>query len=237
MIATVPGATVGLLTTTTKMPSQSFSLPAGRACPSAFYGEHFKVGQPATVDPSTICGSCYAQKGQYTWPVVQHAQESRFMWVLDCQRRGDAGAAEFVSTMVAAIRRSTAHQTGQKYFRVHDSGDLFSVWYADAWRTVAGQLPDVRFWIPTRSWRTKQPAMLAALEQLASQPNVTLRPSALFFNAPAPRIPGFAAGTTASPADLDDDTWTCPAPGQGGKCLDCRVCWDAPEMPVSYHQH
>jgi hypothetical protein len=30
---------------------------------------------------------------------------------------------------------------------------------------------------------------------------------------------------------------TCPAPSQGGKCGDCRACWDPKVKVVSYGKH
>jgi hypothetical protein len=41
-----------------------------------------------------------------------------------------------------------------RYFRVHDSGDMFSVGYAECWLQVCRRLPEIRFWIPTRVWQT-----------------------------------------------------------------------------------
>ena len=72
-----------------------------------------------------------------------------------------------------------------------------------------------------------------ALTALASEPNVTVRPSALFFNAPAPRIPGLSAGSTAA----SDGSYSCPASKQDNECRDCRMCWDAPEVSISYKAH
>ena len=105
----VPGTTTLLLTEARKMPCASWSLPAREACPFAFYAK------------GAICASCYADKGSYTqYPGVKKAQRARFAWVRECLK-SDAGVDTFVSTMVAVIRRA-----GNPYFRVHDSGDLFS---------------------------------------------------------------------------------------------------------------
>src|SRR6516162_9609523 len=41
----------------------------------------------------------------------------------------------------------------EKLFRIHDSGDFFSAAYANAWYEVCRQLPDIRFWAPTRAWQ------------------------------------------------------------------------------------
>jgi hypothetical protein len=222
----VPGTTTVLLTEARKMPCASWSLPARAACPFAFYGE------------GTICGDCYATKGSYAqYPGVRKAQNARFDWVRECLKTPE-GTDSFVATMVSTIRR-----TRNPYFRVHDSGDLFSPAYAWAWVRIVQALPDIRFWFPTRSWRPLTMTKISpdvrigwelALMALTAESNVTVRPSALFFNSPAPTIPGFAAGSTASD---QDDAITCPASKQDNECRDCRACWDAPTVAISYRAH
>lgn len=215
----VPGTTIGLLTQTTKMPGPSFSLPAHLACPR---------------ENGSICDSCYASKGCYRFTSTQQAQLARFTWTVECMR-GDP--REWVHIMVHAIRA-----TNCKYFRVHDSGDMFSPRYAESWYQVCLRLPNVRFWIPTRSWQ--QPsgplpiydAVLNTLQRMAKLPNVTVRPSALNFRDKAPSVPGLHAGTTADHLDVFT-TRQCPAYHQGGSCQDCRTCWDEKDMPVSYSKH
>jgi hypothetical protein len=136
--------------------------------------------------------------------------------------------------MVAGIR-----QSGCSYFRVHDSGDMFNVAYAECWYAVCVALPAVRFWIPTRSWQ--QPLgplpvfdpLLNTLRKLATLPNVTVRPSALSFGDSAPVVAGLHAGSTADCSRVHQ----CPAPLQGGNCGDCRACWDAKDTAVSYSKH
>jgi len=209
----VPDTTVSLLTETSKMPCKSWSLPAKDACPYAVYG------------PGTICGSCYAAKGMYVWACVQQAQQTRFAWVRESLKTTE-GRDAFVSHMVAAIRAER-----KPYFRIHDSGDFFNRAYVECWQRIARALPEVKFWAPTRAWQTRNP-WRDALVDLAALPNVTVRPSALFFDAPPPRIDGFAAGTTATTGGF-----SCPASLQGGECRDCRVCWDEPDREVSYHKH
>ena len=167
---------------------------------------------------------------------VKAAQRKRYVWVRECLK-SEEGTHSFVSTMVEVIRR-----TGNPYFRVHDSGDLFSPAYVWAWVRIVQALPGVRFWFPTRSWRpltmsrvspATKVAWELALLALSAEPNVTVRPSALFFNAPAPRIPGLAAGSTAA----SDGSFTCPASRQNNECGDCRACWDAPQSAISYRAH
>src|SRR5262245_28582333 len=121
------------------------------------------------------------------------------------------------------------------FFRVHDSGDLFSAKYTACWTRVCAALPEVLFWFPTRMWphggKLINLANLAAVRDLASLPNVVVRPSALAFDDPAPIVEGYGPGTTASKGE-----YTCPASDQGGRCLDCRQCW-SPTAEVVYHYH
>jgi hypothetical protein len=219
--ATVPGTTVRLLTQTTKMPGPSWSLPAHRACPRA---------------NGTICDSCYAEKGCYRYSSTQNAQKARFKWTVKSMR-SSAGREQWIAAMVEGI-----HKSGCAFFRVHDSGDMFSVSYAEAWLEVCRVLPEVKFWIPTRTWQMPQSVLpmsdplLMVLSQMARLPNVTVRPSALNFRDHAPRVAGLHAGSTAEMPDVFR-AWQCPAPKQDGMCSDCRVCWDSKDMPVSYCKH
>lgn len=220
----VPGTGTLLLTSASKMPCLSWSLPAGESCPWALYGE------------GTICDGCYADKGMYTtYPCVKNAQRARFAWTRESLKTAD-GRNAWVALMVRTIAGAE-----NPYFRVHDSGDLFSPEYVEMWVAVCAALPNIKFWFPTRAWRPLTMKNLSAatrdrwalaLSALCGLDNVTIRPSALFFNAPAPRIPGFSAGSTAC-----DEGFNCPAPGQDNACLDCRACWDRPDVAISYHRH
>jgi hypothetical protein len=220
-VATVPYSSVRLLTQTSKMPGPSWSLPAHKACPRA---------------NGSICDSCYAAKGCYRYSSTRNAQNVRFRWTVESMRT-PADRENWVTVMVQAIR-----ETGYRYFRVHDSGDMFSVAYAQCWLEVCLRLPEVRFWIPTRAWQI--PAgplpvfdpLLGILRKLALLPNVTVRPSALNFGDHAPVVAGLHAGSTAAMPDVFR-AYPCPAYKQGGHCGDCRVCWDSKDLPVSYRKH
>ena len=218
--ATVPGTAVRLLTRTSKMPGPSWSLPAHRACPRA---------------NGTICDRCYGARGCYTYSSTRNAQAVRFRWTVQCMRT-EEGIQSWVSTMADAIRRSRA-----LYFRVHDSGDMFNVAYAQAWLQVCRMLPDIQFWIPTRAWQSPVSLpvfdpLLDVLRQMAQLPNVTVRPSALNFGDHAPEVDGLHSGSTAAMPDIFR-AWQCPAKRQNGMCGDCRMCWDAKDVPVSYNRH
>ena len=172
----VPGTRTALLSRPTKLPGPSWSLPAGLACPFRRNG------------PNTICGSCYADNvGRNSQAQIKRAQWARFDWTRECLRSAE-GTATFVETMVEAI-----DATGYGYMRVHDSGDLFSPAYTRAWIRICVALSWVRFWFPTRSW---QAPWVDTIRELAALPNVTVRPSAIYFEDEPPRVDGLAAGTT-----------------------------------------
>ena len=220
----VPGSTCRLLTQTSKMPGPSWSLPAHRSCPRA---------------NGDICSleNCYAGKGCYQYKSPQHAQAERFAWTVRSMRTKE-GRKFWVSYMVYAIRA-----TGTEYFRVHDSGDLFNVAYAQCWYEVISQLPEVKFWIPTRVWQ--QPSgplpvfdpLMTIVRKIATLPNVAVRPSALNFRDYPPKVKGLHAGAAADCQDMYR-AYQCPARSKyGNSCGPCRACWNAKDLPVSYSKH
>lgn len=217
----VPGTNTQLLTATSKMPCPSFGLPAGKACPNA-HGE--------------VCKHCYAKKGLYAFPEPQKAQAARFAWTVESMRT-PLGVQTWVDTMVAAIRASKC-----AYFRIHDSGDFFNVQYVRAWIAVCEALPNVKFWAPTREYQSKPAGLLPvltenprlpALRELASLPNVTIRPSALTIGQSAPIVAGLHAGSGVNDASSKE----CKAYTRKGMCGSCRLCWNAKETPISYPLH
>ena len=90
--------------------------------------------------------------------------------------------------------------------------DLSCSIYIKCWIRICDALPDIRFWFPTREYaRVDQ---MPHLQQLALLQNVCLKPSALRFNEPAPRIKGLDAGTAVYSSEekaLADGHYICPA--------------------------
>jgi hypothetical protein len=218
--ALVPGTSVSLLSNPSKMPGLSFGLPAHKACPRAF---------------GSICDDCYASKGCYSWDSSKNAQNVRFNWTRDCMRT-DEGMDLWVSVMTGAILK-------EEYFRIHDSGDFFNTRYVKAWIRVCRALPATKFWAPTRAWQGGKSGLLPvydpllnALRELASLPNVTVRPSALNFGDLPPVVNGLHAGSTADNSDAS--IYQCPARAKyDGHCGPCRHCWNAKTESVNYPRH
>lgn len=226
-----PSGVTVKLTTTSSMPCRSWSLPAEKSCPAS-KASVVKHGLNA------VCKSCYAMAGNYRMNHVKEAQSSRFSWVMNSLVQNDGD--EFVSALIRMIS-DDVNDRGEPIFRVHDSGDLFNHAYVHAWGRIADALPDVQFWIPTRSHSL--PLLLESIRKLAARPNVVVRPSALTFDEIPPVVDGLAAGTTVirSLPVLDSlpGVRLCPKtdPRDGrNNCEDCRSCFDGSE-PVAYLKH
>lgn len=127
-------------------------------------------GLPAGLDWSCLdatdeCVSCYALNIELRWK--PSAAKMRRNWYA-LQACGDD-----VQAMAALLRRLIeqfkvqALKRGmlpwQLVFRIHWDGDFYSSAYAQAWRIVVDENPDVTFWVYTRAWRSLGDAVVAAL--------------------------------------------------------------------------
>lgn len=245
---------------TTKMRCPSFSLPAGPpgfggSCAQANRADLMK-GRPEDL---YICRNCYSIQGKYGNANVQLAQAVTLAWVKMLLAENDGGRS-FARAMVATLSDYLVHGHSSmdlRYFRIHDSGDL--AWGRDdyflAWCRIAAAFEgQVSFWAPTRDQHSPQFAALVARTKRPS--NFVLRPSALHFQAQAPRgLRGFDAGSTSAyrVTDLPDPIpaladFDCPAyaGGKQATCLNgtdpdgrqpCRACWTHPELTINYQPH
>jgi hypothetical protein len=195
------------LSKTSKMPGRSWGLPAGSTCP----GSHDATG--AVVD---VCKACYAKTGFYTYPNVRNAREFN---------RTDWKRVEWVADMISEVQN-------ERYFRWFDSGDVYHPALAFKILLVVRGTPDTQHWLPTRSGEIAR--IRVVLDQINSEPNAVVRYS-------SDSITGEFApgqGSTVIPiADWPTAAQVCVAPEQGGKCLDCRACWDKNVEAVAYVGH
>lgn len=205
--------TIGGLGKAGKMPCSTFGLPAGAAC---------GVGSVLVNVPGSTCFGCYANnRGSYAWGSVKCAQ---------ARREGKLGApsgsgwAQWVRAFVKLLGR-------QSFFRWHDSGDVRSYAHLLAIVRIAERLPHVRFWLPTREYGIVR----RYLNRRPFPQNLTVRISAAMNDSDAPAtfgLPTSRVHDAAPPVGA-----VCPAPSQGGKCGDCRACWDPAVPVVSYAKH
>lgn len=205
------------LANTSKMPCPSFSLPA-QAC---------KVGSKLAKVPGSVCHGCYALKGMYRFPNVKAPRQANLE---SLPNDTDAsGWSVWIDSMVATIAKSSAAKVG--YFRWHDSGDLQGAGHLSAIATIATLLPAIKFWLPT-----KEKALVKAYSrvQCGFPSNLAVRLSSAMID----QEPTQWGGLTCTVHDKNEPIGhRCNAPAQGGKCGDCRACWDTSIANVSYHLH
>lgn len=148
---------VGGLSSPSKMPCYSYSIPANRCITGAVMAKN----------PNTICSGCYATKGRYVFPNVQNALERRF---------ASLNHPRWIEAMAFLIGRDT-------HFRWHDSGDLQSVEHLERIVEVCKRTPNTLHWLPTREYLMVR----AYVEKHGAFPeNLVVRLSATKFNGIAP---------------------------------------------------
>jgi hypothetical protein len=128
--------------------------------------------------------------------------------------------------MIVAIRGTES----SGYFRWHDSGDLQDVAHLAKLVEIARALPDIKFWLPTREY-----GIVASFLRSDSFPeNLIVRLSAYMIEGEPPALAKRLGLTTSGVSKVG---FTCPASGQGGKCLSCRACWSKDVQNVNYKKH
>jgi len=201
----------GSLTSTSKMPCKSYSLPT-EACHTGF-----KMSKIA----DSICSKCYANKGFYR-AYENNIKPAQFA-------RLDSITSDYwVSGMVAAIGKDT-------YFRWHDSGDLQGLDHLEKIAQVCDATPHTMHWLPTREYGMVK----EYIDKHGLAPaNLTIRLSAMYPDKPViiPKslqgIKGITASNVHTVTPIGE---ACNAPNQDGKCLDCRQCWT--DAVISYSLH
>ena len=169
-----------------------------------------KTGSKLRQVKGSVCASCYALKGNYTrYPAIKAAQYRR----LEAMKHPN-----WVQAMAAVIKR-------QKWFRWHDAGDVQDQQHLQKIFEICRLTPETRHWLPTREAWIKN--------ELDRKPaNLVIRLSRSKIDGPVPSAWAHDSGVTT-----DDSKRTCPAPDQGGKGLDCRVCWNKDIKSVIYGKH
>jgi hypothetical protein len=173
----------------------------GGTCTQADRKDMFTTGNGRT-KPGWICHGCYATSGNYEYRNVQLVLMVRREW---SRRLLNKSAEAWAAWMTSALKiwfakpRFTEKVTkkvtdgpdikipalplSMNHFRIHDTGDIG--WhrnYIKGWQIVASNFKRKKFWLPTRAWLAPN-----HLKQFAaSPPNLIVRPSALWYDEPAP---------------------------------------------------
>jgi hypothetical protein len=236
------------------MPTLSWSIPA----------ETCKLGSLLHLNPKSVCHNCYAMKGCYTFKSTVDAMNRRFEILMRHQR--DGSWDEWVNnwqrifdfrlqqTNTALSKGKPTPRDDGKYWRWEDSGDLQSVEHFASLCRIAEICPDVDFWLPT-----KEAGMVSDYLDRCGNPETAIptnmcvrisvplkdrapQGSLLLLLARSAQI-AFAGCHTGGHHDggdfiMDDyDTQECDAYLKEGECADCRDCWSAYNVFVSYPEH
>jgi hypothetical protein len=139
--------------------ANTFGLPAGKeySCP----------GQTAT------CAKvCYAGKLEKIYKGVRDVLMHNWNLLKDADRME---MFTLLSDMIAEFKTECVKKNAPMLFRIHWDGDFFNDEYAQAWRLVIEEQPDIQFWVYTR--------VESAAKILKGIPNLSL-----YFSADADNI-------------------------------------------------
>ena len=191
-----------------KMPGHGYALPAYRC----------RLGSFLQQIPKAVCHYCYALRGRYLFPKVRAAMETRI------QSLSRPRWVEAVTTLI--------YRSGDRHFRWHDSGDLQSIDHLQNIVRVCRNLPQVKFWLPTREYQT-----VDAYRRLGGRipSNLCIRLSAHVVDGKPPlryRLPVSVVDSGRN--GISRNAHICPAPEQNNQCGKCRACWDPSVKIVSY---
>lgn len=185
---------------------KSWSLEARKTCPAAW--------DSVKKDWADVCKDCYAVGGNYRFPNVK---EPRAMNKVDWKR------ADWVADMVAEISANSL------YWRWFDSGDLYKVELAEKIYQVMLQTPQVKHWLPTRSYLIK--GFKEICDKMQALPNVQLRFSSDSVVGKYTKGLHRSVVGTRDVLESHSDITICSAYAKNPdkpkdvRCNGCRACW------------
>jgi len=174
-----------------------------------------KTGAKLVKVPGSVCAGCYALKGNYArFPEIKKSQYKRLASI---------SRPEWVEAMAVVINSKAVAQHG--YFRWHDAGDIQSPEHLQKIFEVCKLTPSVKHWMPTR-----EAQFLKDIDPAQVPDNLIIRMSShMIDQGPVTFWPHTST--------VGSSTRTCPAPDQGGKCGDCRSCWNKEIPNIEYGKH
>jgi hypothetical protein len=206
------------LSAPSKMPGASWSIPAVWTCPT---------GAELACIPGTPCNKCYATRGRYGFANVTDAQWRRLAMIHKVIASG-ADSADWqgwVTTFAAALVAD-----GRKWFRWHDSGDVFTRSYLRLICAVCDATPDVVHWLPTQ----ERKMVRAFFRQNRRPDNLVIRfSSAKVDHEPTAEAP-HSMVTTGAGRPAGAVRCHCD---KVGTCGACRACWNDRVRLVAYPIH
>ena len=200
------------LSTPSKMPGYSYNTPANRC----------KIGSLLRNVKGSTCENCYAfERGRYGLKPVQDALERRF------KALGDPRWVDAMAELINGF--SDKYQS----FRWHDSGDIQSIDHLHNIVKVARLTPTVNHWLPTREYKIVSDYR----KQFGEFPsNLVVRLSGHMVDQVPPIGYGLPVSSVTTKPTMQGAV-KCEAKSRGGKCGDCRACWNPKVKHVAYPIH
>ena len=198
-----------------------------------------KTGANLAKIKGSVCHKCYALRGNYLYESVVTSHNNRIAGY-------NRNNIKWRNAMIELIRKRIPQDSPEesKYFRIFDAGDIQSVQMLRDWIFIATQLPDIKFWLPTKEYRI----IMAFNEPIPD--NMVIRVSSPNIDQPPLTYAKFTHTSTvhsshnSEHANRDqsgkfrkDVGFTCEAYTRGGKCDTCRACWDHEITNISYPKH
>ena len=198
----------GISNVNKKMPGHTYGLSAKRC----------KTGAKLQKVKGSVCYNCYAMKANYFYPSVKTAHTRRLRSINN-------------KTWTAAMIQLITHYE-KNYFRWNDSGDIQSVEHLAKICAVAAGTLTIKHWLPTRENKIVKDYK----DQGRVIPsNLVIRLSATMINGAPSNI--HEHSSTVHTPGVKPIGSACNAGKQGGRCLDCRACWDPNIRNISYEKH
>ena len=191
------------------------------------------VGKILVNVENSTCSGCYALGGLYE--MYGHNKPGSALY-----KRLDhvLNNPLWKYAMAYLIEHDTKPIKGVKYFRFHDAGDIQNEKHLADIIWICEQLPQIKFWLPSREHSVIQKYIELGHEIPA---NLNIRMSA-YMNDARPqnfRISGFTTSTVIKDKKPDYKTWICPATIKNNpkNCGACNSCWNKKIDNVSYNFH
>jgi len=204
------------LSSTSKMPCKSLSLPIEETC-SGRYELNSKILKE-------ICDKCYAANGAYNWPPSVNLKKHNLL---------ETHKHDFVNDMIKLLSK-------MDYFRWFDSGDVENETMLEKIYQICLDTPNTKHWIPTKSRGLFDQYLWEMLESL---PNVKVRYSSPSKHGLHDDNHGSVA--ISDRKELTPDMFLCKAKSIGfkkngkpqpKKCHNCRACWHNKKV-IAYDFH
>lgn len=211
-----------------KMPCMTYSLDA-KDC---------KRGSKLAKVKGTVCEGCYGFRGNYNFPAVTTAQESRLNKILK-----NPYWKEGMICSILIFNQGLG--IDENYFRWHDVGDIQNEKHLLDIIYIAKELPMIKFWLPTHEkgiiykYANEIPVNLIVRlsgDFIGERKDINIYSEKGFLTSAVYRPATKKNPNRGIPADF----FKCHASFKESKssvCGMCRACWNKDVKTVVYRKH